>query len=211
MNGPHHLAKFNTTVDNDFLFSEEIYRRCPFGNRTPPYTIEDFFLDIQWDKDLINGLSVNRSKYARPEDALWSPIFEDQETQKCKYQEKRGAVYRSKTKIYPAEDFKTGVKFKLGHSPVPCNISHCDIIADNIPSDIDKHKKREIKAFLATLFQELSKIETSSSLIVEDGLMENTILKKKRGEKTNQNPRLGKGCLPLLYLIILILAIIVYW
>lgn len=165
MNGPHHLAKFDFTHDNCFT-SEEVYRRCPFGNRQPPYLLLDMFLDIQWDNDMMKGLSVNRSRYATPADALWSPISEDWQKKRCEYQEKKGLVYKSNADLYPATDNKTGVTFSLNHSPIACNISHCDIIVSNIPSSIDKTKKRDIKAFLSTLFSEFKEEIKDASKVV---------------------------------------------
>jgi hypothetical protein len=154
MNGPTHLAKFKTIEDNNFN-SEMVYRRCPFGNKKPPYLLLDMFLDIKWDDDLIKGLSVNRSKYSNPDDTLWSPISEDTINKICHYIEKKGLIFESATKHYPATDNATGVVFELIHSPINCNISHCDITSKNIPQDANKPLRRDIKAFLSTLFQEL--------------------------------------------------------
>jgi hypothetical protein len=151
---PHHLAKFDIIPDSSFT-SEEVYRRCPFGQCSAPYKKEDLFLDTRWD-DLLNGLSVNRSKYAQPNDVLWAFVDEDPENKKCRYEERTGIVFSSKAELYPIEDPQTGVGFSLAHTPINCNVSHCDIVINNIPKEINKPKKREIKAFLATLFQEIA-------------------------------------------------------
>lgn len=151
--GPHHLAKFDTTQDQHFD-SEVVYRRCPYGKKTPPVDITDMFLAISWE-DLKEGLSVNRSKYANPEDTLWSPIHEDLENKKCEYEQRIGIVYSSPANLYPVSDERTGVTFSLEHSPIKCNISHCDIKSDNLPLEPNKPRKRDIKAFLATLFQDI--------------------------------------------------------
>jgi len=151
--GPHHLARFNTTQEPNFE-SELVYRRCPFGNKTPPVNLTDMFLAISWE-DLVEGLSVNRSKYATPEDTLWSTISEDTQNRKCEYIEKKGVVYSSQAAFYPVIDNKTGVCCSLEHTPIPCNISHCDISATNLPTTPSKTIKRDIKAFIATLFQEI--------------------------------------------------------
>src|SRR5689334_7877405 len=126
MSGPHHLAKFDTHTDNNFS-SETVYRRCPFGNREAPFVLTQMFLDIRWEEDLMKGLSVNRNKYSKPEDALWSPINEDVQRKECEYVEKKGIVYGSHTDKYEVTDPKTGATFTLAHTPINCNIAHCDI------------------------------------------------------------------------------------
>jgi hypothetical protein len=160
--GPHHLAKFDTTPNPNFD-SEVVYRRCPFGNKSASATVQEFFLDIRWE-DILDGISVNRSKYASPEDALWAFEIEDPEKKECSYSERKGKVLGSEAEHYPTgNDPKTGVSFCLAHTPINCNISHCDILVENLPLNPTKGAKRDIKAFLATFFRELSPDENTKS------------------------------------------------
>ena len=188
MNAPYHLAKFNTNIDNKFISNEEIYRRCPFGNRTPPFTIMDMFLDIQWDNDLIKGLSVNRSKFATPMDTLRAIVFEDTDQKKCHYQQKNAVVYKSKANSYPIADTKTGVMFRITHSPINCNISHCDISIENVPDKINNPTKREVKAFLATFFQEIAEPDKTPS---QDKIhSESSVIEASKGSYVFRKPLL---------------------
>ena len=186
---PHHLAKFDTETNHTFLTEEVLYRRCPFGNKTPPYNLNDLFLDIRWDSDLVRGLSVNRSKFAYPNDAMWASISEDGEKRKCEYTQKTGVVYKSKTKTYPIEDPKTGIKIIILHSPINCNISHCDILTHHIPAVVNNAIKRDIKAFIATLFTELSEEDISSPTLVAQ-LLEP---KEQNTERENEIAK-ASGC-----------------
>jgi hypothetical protein len=168
MSEPHHLARFITIAENTFDPNEEIYRRCPFGTRTAPFSIQDLFSDIQWEKDLLKGLSVNRSKFSVPQDALWSPVSEIIYEQRCEYQQKNGIVYKSAAYLYPVRDPKTGVTLILSHSPINCNIAHCDINVVGLEEKTSKPMRREIKAFLATFFNEIPPHEMQKKIEVND-------------------------------------------
>lgn len=148
---PIHLAKFDRTIDNIFLEMEELYRRSP-QNRDPyEGQINDFVLDFKWDS-LLQGLSINRSRYSTPIDAMWS-ISEDQNNTSCNYQLKKGIVFRSYAKYFPtSKDTFPRCIFSLEHSPTNCNISHCDISGSNIAEIKQKPIQRDIKAYLSSLF-----------------------------------------------------------
>lgn len=73
--------------------------------------------------------------------------------EQCTYEFKAGLVLETLSRYYPTTiDEKTKVHFFLKHTPINCNISHCDIVIQNTPEGITKNLKRDIRAFLATFF-----------------------------------------------------------
>lgn len=151
MNAPLHLGKFETNII-EFDTNEALYRRCPIADHQPPYEKSKFFMAVRWE-DILQGLSANRSKYATKLDVLWAVREENEADKKCTYEFKVGLVLETLSRYYPTTiDEKTKVHFVLKHTPINCNISHCDIVIQNTPEGITKNLKRDIRAFLATFF-----------------------------------------------------------
>lgn len=142
---PIHLCC--TDLSNDpFEINEKIFHRAP---DIPP---KEFFSTIR-TRDFVNGISVNRNKWATPEDTQYG-IIQDPDTNQCSYVIRNGKIL-----VCAIDDLKhpnnvTEIEVYCNFTPKYCNKSHCDLLFDPIVLESEKEKIIQLKLFLRTIFDE---------------------------------------------------------
>jgi|GEM_PF-5787895 len=152
---PYYLQNFTQSESNHPDFSDEkVYRR---SKKTEPATI---FEDLSRN-DLLNGISVNRSKLSgKPEDVLWLGEEERDEQGNYKFEYKEGFnVFEAD---YVELQNSIWFRFAVQYAPLVHNVAHCNIICletETFSELTNKERKealRNIKAGLASLFRLVS-------------------------------------------------------
>jgi hypothetical protein len=146
---PIHL-KCSVLPHDDFEPDEKIYHRLHVDN--PPVNPAELFSLIQ-GKNLINKLSVNRSKFSTIQDVMWSikPIEKDGK-EICEY-ELKGKKICITGFIKDVHNQKQAERTVVcDKSPFFCNKAHCDIVFNPPVSIEEKEVILKLKAYLSSVF-----------------------------------------------------------
>lgn len=143
---PEHLITDILTFE-EFEIEERIFRRY---KPAPQDKEREYFSSIE-RKNFSKGISVNRSKFSIPQDALWSITQTENE---CKYELKQGQVIYCIVKELLSDKNQTGIKVYCDQTPNNCNKAHCDLKFDPEVETKEKEKILQLKLFLNTIFDE---------------------------------------------------------